>query len=242
MEVMKKDTNGKLDFVQAGFAVDTEPNKEELILENEKATAQINAEKLFNNSGLPTKYRGIKLSEITLDKIVYGPENRSFNSEIVNQFINDVAEGKSRFLWLCGKPGTGKTTLAAAIVKELCYRQKSSRYFKSHEIMQRLEDSKRYSAKENVQMVVKDVVSTSFVVIDEIGRWPITDWEKFRIFEITNQLYENYKSAIFISNMTRVELSSFMGLAAVDRFLEGGKTVDFQGESYRGKNNELYTR
>lgn len=241
MEVIqKKDgniTTSKIAFSPISF-VDNDKELEEAAERENK----INAERYINNSGIPEKYRKVKLNELTYDNIVYGPENKPFTFSFVDQMINDIADGKSRFLWLCGKPGTGKTTLAAAIIKELCKRQKSCKYYKSHEVMQRLEDSKRYSSKENVQMVVNDVTSTSFVVFDEIGRWPVTEWEKFRIFEFTNKLYEEYKSAIFISNMTKVELRNFMGKAAVDRFLEGGTTVDFQGNSFRGTDKELYTR
>lgn len=189
------------------------------------------------------KFRKVELSELgELENVVFGKNAEKATMQLFWDYISDVAAGKSSMLWLCGCPGTGKTTIAMAVMHELCRRGISCDYFKSHKIMQKLKDSEHFSSKVMPEDIIKDVCGSKFRVIDEVGRWPVPEWEKFRMFEISNELYENYKSGIFITNMRGAEFAQFIGSATTDRFRGISRILEFRGSSYRGTEKELYTK
>lgn len=187
------------------------------------------------------KFKDVEFSEIgELKDVVFGRKAEKATKSLFENFINDVASGKPRMLWLCGKPGTGKTTISLAVMRELCRRGKTCAYYKSHKMMQEIKESEKFSSKETPSGIISDVCLDDFRIVDEIGRYPNTEWESFRMFEICNDLYEQRKSAAFITNMTSREFADFIGSAATDRFRGIGLVLEFRGESFRGMSNELY--
>ena len=127
-------------------------------------------------------------------------------------------------------------------MRELCRRSISCAYFKSHEIMTRLEDVKWHNSRESRQSIEEEVCYPKFRIIDEIGRFPNSEQEKFELFKFTDNCCETFKSAIYISNLNRNELGEFLGKAVTDRFRGIGMTIEFSGKTFRGTDKELYTR
>lgn len=206
----------------------------------EKKAREDMCEQSFIKACGSEKFRNVEFSQLgELQNVTFGKGENATKS-IISKYIDDVANGNMRFLWLCGNPGTGKTILAVAVIHELCRRGFSCAYFKSHKIMQRLRDAERFSSGINPKDVLSEIIAGKFRVIDEIGRWPVPEWERFRLFDIINDLYEEYKPAIFISNMSGHDLADFIGTAATDRFRGSGMILEFRGESYRGTKDELY--
>lgn len=197
-------------------------------------------EKAFASACGSEKFCGVELSDIgELQDVTVG-KGKKATRRILEDYIADVSCGKMRFLWLCGSPGTGKTTLSLAVMHELCRKDVSCAYYKSHKIMQRLRDAEKFSSKTNPAEILSEINCKQFCVIDEIGRWPVPEWEKFRLFDIINDLYEGFRSAIFISNLHGQDLADFIGTAATDRFRGVGMILEFKGGSFRGAGNELY--
>ena len=201
----------------------------------------------FESSGVPRKYLGVKLSDLRSSPLQLLA--RSFDGKTVDlcsaadSFISDVESGIPRAFWLCGNSGTGKTTFALAIMRELCRAGVSAAYFKSHRVMQAFEETKYFSSRgRRACDVMDDVCRPRFRVFDEIGRYPVAEWEKFRLFDISNEVYEDGGSSIYISNLSRKELGDFLGSASVDRFRGSSMSLEFDGQSLRGEAGELYTR
>lgn len=240
------DKQGKIDGLMNQFSVISsvqDEEREKQVVEYERKQYEEKCEDNFLNCCASKKFSTVELSELgELENVVFGKNSEKATMQIFIDYINDVASGKASMLWLCGCPGTGKTTIAIAVMHELCRKGISCDYFKSHKIMQKLKDSEHFSSKVMPEDIIKDVCSPKFRIIDEVGRWPVTEWEKFRIFEITNELYENYKSAIFITNMKGSEFAQFIGSAATDRFRGICHILEFRGDSYRGTTKELYTK
>lgn len=206
----------------------------------EKKAREEMCEQSFIKACGSEKFRNVEFSQLGELQNVTAGKGDVATKAIIRNYIDDVAAGKMRFLWLCGNPGTGKTILAVAVIHELCRMGVSCAYFKSHKIMQRLRDAERFSSGINPKDVLSEIIAGKFRVIDEIGRWPVPEWERFRLFDIINDLYEEYKPAIFISNMSGHDLADFIGTAATDRFRGSGMILEFRGESYRGTKDELY--
>ena len=211
---------------------------------NEKMLRE-NREQNFKSSGIPRKYLDVELEALRLSPQKISMKALSGKSEefsVFDTFIADVAAGKPSSLWLCGNSGTGKTTVAIAVLRELCRKGVSCAYFKMHRIMQDFEETKYFSSRgRRAGDVMRDLCFPRFRVIDEIGRYPVAEWEKFRIFDISNEVYESGGSSIYISNLNRNELSKFLGSACTDRFRGSAKSLEFDGQTFRGIPGELYT-
>lgn len=194
-------------------------------IENQKKEERVARISKYKNSGFPEKFHGVHLDELDVKQ-----------KETGNEFMDKIKNGKSTSLWLCGYAGTGKTCLACAIAKETALEGKNVFYVKSHLIIEKL--------KKN-QVPIEDVLYklkvNSLVVIDEVGRYPIPEWESYYLFLIMDELYNLGISVIMISNLEKSKLGELLGNACVDRFRGLAKSVEFSGKSYRGTDKELYT-
>lgn len=202
-------------------------------------------EKRYLDTGIEEKLRSVNLSDLTAIGL---PEMKDINGNpvrdtaIFDGFLSDVAAGKPRVLLLLGDYGTGKSTLAAALMRELCRRGVSCAYYKSYEIMQRLEDVKWLLSRETRTGIMDGICCPRFRVIDEVGRYPDSKTEQFVLYDISNRCYETYGSSIYVTNLSRHEAGNFLGGAVIDRFRGIGMTIEFCGKSFRGTEKELYTR
>ena len=194
------------------------------LVEEEKKAERVARISKYKNSGFPEKFNGVQLDELNEKQ-----------KETANLFLEKTRSGKSSSLWLCGYAGTGKTCLASAIAKETALDGKNVKYIKSHLLIEKLKKNQI-----PIDNVLYELKSNSLVVIDEVGRYPVPEWESYYLFLIMDELYNLGISVIMISNMDKEKLGGLLGNACVDRFRGLAKSVEFTGKSYRGTDNELY--
>lgn len=197
---------------------------------------------LYRASGVPQKFYDAELDALFDTEMLHAhsKDNEPLTRARVDAFISGVTRKDAVSMWLCGEAGTGKTALACAIIREAVRRGVKCQYFKSHEIMSRLEDVRTRSSRETRASIMTNVTSCPLMVIDEVGRWPNAEWEKFMLFTLADRAYDNRLSAIFISNMGKWEFSEFIGDAATDRGRGKCTAYAFDGASIRGTGGELY--
>ncbi len=148
----------------------------------------------------------------------------------------DVFLSTGASLVFCGKPGTGKTHLAAAIANAVCEQGRSAVFMSVLKATRMVKDSWRKDADSSENQVYRGLVSPDLLVLDEVGVQFGSEAEKLILFEILNGRYENMRPTIVISNLSPEEIVSFLGERVVDRLQEGGgSTVVFNWDSYRGK-------
>lgn len=242
----------KADGVLKNVLADVRLGTDEEIAELDAEIARMETERLkesresmFLRSGIAEKLKSVNLSELLesgLAEMKDGKGNPINDIKIFDDFISDIVGGKPRALLIYGEYGTGKSVFTTALMHELCRKGVSCAYYKSHEIMQRLDDVKWHLSRETRAGIMYEICSPNFRVIDEIGRFPDSKTEQFVLFDVTNRCYETFKSSIFISNLTRNELVNFIGGAVIDRFKGLGMTIEFSGKSFRGSEKELYTK
>lgn len=198
----------------------------------------------YRSSGVPQKFYDVKLNALFASGLVNATDKNKtpLTKAQVTAFIQNVAKGKPQAMWMCGVAGTGKTALACAIINELVRRNVKCKYFKSHEIMARLDDARTRASRETRAGIMADVTGCTLVVIDEVARWPVTEWEKFMLFSLADSNYDSFRSAIYIGNMSTKEFADYMGNAATDRGRGQCMSFSFNGKSLRGSKDELYTK
>jgi len=146
----------------------------------------------------------------------------------------DAAIEKGTCLVLCGKPGTGKTHLAAAICNHLILSGGRSVVFsRVYSAIRAIKDTYRRDCETTEQEVLEAFVSADLLVLDEVGVQFGSDTERLLMFEIINGRYDKVKPTILISNLSAGEIEDFIGERIMDRLMEGGGVVvpfDWQSE------------
>jgi DNA replication protein DnaC len=157
----------------------------------------------------------------------------SITSKFAESFIANQESGNS--LILAGKPGTGKTHLAAAVLNAVCDAGIRGYFISAAKAIRLVKDTYRRDSERSEQQALDSLIEQPLLILDEVGVQVGSEHEKMLMFEIINERYQWRMSTILISNLYVKEISDFLGDRVVDRFRENGAVVAFDWESHRGK-------
>lgn len=139
-----------------------------------------------------------------------------------------------RCMLMLGKVGTGKTHLSVAIANFLIHECGISAIYRTvggilDEIRGTYDSGKGGEAE-----IMKTLIWSQLLVLDEVGATKATDFELATLFRIINGRYEQNLPTIIVSNLGPKELPAALGDRCVDRLREnGGLLVPFDWESAR---------
>lgn len=139
-----------------------------------------------------------------------------------------------RGMMFCGKPGTGKTHLACAILNEVVRKSRAGLYATVASAVRRVKDTWSRDSDETEREAIALFVQPDLLVLDEVGVQFGSETEKLILFEIVNGRYEQVRPTILLSNLDVKGVEDNIGYRAVDRLREGGgRIVVFDWESRR---------
>lgn len=160
-------------------------------------------------AAIPDTYKGITLKDITTKHYKDQANKEIFKSvaKLVKWYLENLYEniekGKGIYFWSNTK-GSGKTMLAAALANELV--NEHHRYVKfatSLDILDEIRatyDRKDRESEDNESKLLKDLVTSEFLVIDDFGTERATDWAGEKFYQIVNKRYINKKVTFYTSN------------------------------------------
>lgn len=213
----------------------TEEEKAEwdMHIEEKIATQEACAQKrIFQNSGI-----GERFFQESFDTYVASTEVQKKMLEDMKLFVRNVNAGKFATVKLLGTVGTGKTHLAAAVLRET-----EGIYRVSDAILNEVKEAERYDIKDDKEHVINRYVNTPFLVIDEIGRSDNAERERHVLYRIINGRYEKRLPTMLISNFDKVKFAEHVGAAITDRLNESCITYELTWASYRTKKREELSR
>ncbi len=177
--------------------------------------------------------------------------------KLCREFAGQINKVGSGFALFVGKPGNGKTRLAANIVRKLD--NADARYVRQGELTTALRATYRhkeivlrraYQAHEDQEnddappSPLEVTQNVRFLVLDELGCSPLANDERLLLDELLKHRYDQRKPTIIISNLALDQLKEFLGDALIDRIKHatgnGRFILQFDGESFRRATGEDY--
>lgn len=198
----------------------------------EKTYKKNKLKSLFENS-LMTPYLRKKTFENLQQKAYEYGNEKELNQ--LKQYAYSFTN-KSPGIFLTGKPGTGKTSMIAAVCNELITREFNCLFVTFSAL---IEMFAKYSAENNgdISSLLQWLVKFDFIVIDDIGRENYTDRRKEIAYRIIDAILNYEVSVAFTANPEMIaKLKNIEDWGAMlDRLKDICATqIHFKGESLRG--------
>ena len=146
-------------------------------------------------------------------------------------------------LILCGTAGTGKTHLAAAVVREVIVTHGlRAKFTTAGKLFRAVKSTYSRDSDDDEDAALARFTDPHLLVIDEVGVQFGSDFEKNILFEVINERYGAVKPTVLISNLSLDNLREYAGDRVIDRMKEnGGKLVVFDWDSHRNaRTAEVY--
>lgn len=189
---------------------------------------------LLKESGVPLRFQPATFSNF----IATEPGQKQALKAAVEYAANfSIVVKIGRCLAFVGKPGTGKTHLAAAIIREVLAAGYTAKFTTVGDYVRQIKDycwgNKKESQKEGE--VIQEYCKPQLLVLDEVGVQFGSVAEEILIFTLINKRYDELRPTLVISNEGEAGLEKFLGERAFDRLKEGGgQIIPFEWESVRG--------
>lgn len=108
--------------------------------------------------------------------------------------------GARHSLIISGKPGTGKTHLAAAIANAIMSRYRYVTYRAYTDMLKDFRDT--YSSRSTVgeSEILRKYSTCSLLIIDDLGKGNKSAWEINKLYEIIDARYRDCKSTVITTN------------------------------------------
>jgi DNA replication protein DnaC len=191
-------------------------------------------EKRIGAAGIPERFQTRTLDAFDADT----PEKskaKEFALEYAKNFASAIKTGRCALF--VGRPGTGKTHLAAGIGLRIMGAENRTVLFTTvMRAVRRVKDTWTKGSAETETQAIAAMTYPDLLILDEVGVQFGSEFEKNIMFDVLNERYEKRRPTILLSNLTKDELVGFLGERVYDRMKEdNGKFVAFDWESYRGK-------
>lgn len=183
---------------------------------------------------------GLRHVDASFDNYAASTPEQEKALKTAKAYSDEIAKGGSGCLVMCGKVGTGKTHLAAAILSYAMENRRDQyarfRIVKLSDLVRDVKATWGKEAKKSEREVMDYYSTVALLIIDEIGVQFGSETEKMFVTEIIDNRYQAMIPTVLISNLDSDGVKKCIGDRSYDRLREdGGRVIAFDWESHRGK-------
>lgn len=194
----------------------------------ERQAAEERHQRMLASATIPARFIGR-----TFDNFVADTDEKRHALTLTRDFAENFAENSRRGLGLilAGKPGTGKSHLAGAVLQAVL--SPHVRYVTCMDLIRMVRETWRRDSDKSEQQVLRYLTELDLLVIDEIGAQYGTDSEQNIVFDVLDGRYREVKPTILLTNQNTAGFKQFVGERTFDRLAETCRWVPFPWPSYR---------
>lgn len=189
-------------------------------------------ETIRQHSNIPKRYREAKLEAIN--------EKQENLVSILRENLSGKNPKDIRDILIIGTVGTGKTHIVMGALNSLINQGVWCKYATEYDLLDMyFRKTKANPIDKNSEPYSKfdGFRQAKILVIDEIGKRELIDWQKIQIEELISYRYNEMLPTIFITNLNTKEFKKFVGDRVSDRLRDNNIIrVLLDGESLRGNN------
>jgi DNA replication protein DnaC len=184
--------------------------------------------KLLGRAAIPERFAGKSFGSFNADT----DAKRSALTVLRDYAENFECNAQAgRGLILSGKPGTGKSHLAGAVLQSQLNRDVL--YATCMDVIRMVRETWRRDSEKSERQVLAYLGGLDLLVIDEMGVQYGTDGEQTVLFDVLDRRYREVKPTILLTNQNTDGLKGYLGERTFDRLRETCRVVSFDWESYR---------
>lgn len=182
------------------------------------------------------KMLGARFAERTFETFEVKKENAEA-FEKCKAYADRLNHDTERGLLIVGPVGTGKTHLAAAIIKKAFDKMIPAAMISAPELLREIQ--KGFEDAESRYLAEK-VKSKTFLVLDDLGAEMTTDWTVKEFYMLLDDRYKRKLPTVITTNCLPDELEKAVGARVADRLRETSEIVKIGGKSWRKFKGEEY--
>lgn len=183
------------------------------------------------NSVIPRRYRGVSFDRPPVTEI-----DRTVVNAIrdwTDALDDNLEQGNG--LWLMGDTGTGKTTLAMLVSKEILRRGHTTAIYSLPALLARIRST--YDAVRGEESYIEffeRLCDVDMLHLEDLGSERRTEWVLEQLYALINERYERQRSIMVTTNFTQEELEEQLGDRVVSRLVEiCGDPLPLHGTDHR---------